>query len=108
MDLGLGQHQERMEPLIVNLGNETEMLIGIDWLEVHNPSIDWRSGEVKFNRCPPECKVRHGTFSIKKVAPTEPSKDDKDDNGVWKGIKPDYVKNYGPLFEKKNFDKLPK
>lgn len=32
------------------------MIIGMTWLRSHNPEIDWRTGEVKFTRCPASCK----------------------------------------------------
>jgi hypothetical protein len=38
--LQLGDHQEQMEVLILDIG-WNDMLLGQDWLMVHNPSIDW-------------------------------------------------------------------
>jgi hypothetical protein len=38
--LQLGDHQEQMEALILDIGRN-DMLLGQDWLMVHNPSIDW-------------------------------------------------------------------
>lgn len=32
-------------------------MIGYNWLHKHNPSIDWKTGEVKMNRYPRKCKV---------------------------------------------------
>ena len=31
------------------------MLLGTDWLQAHNPSIDWGAKTIKFDRCPPHC-----------------------------------------------------
>ena len=31
------------------------MILGMSWLECHNPEIDWKMGEVKMTRCPEEC-----------------------------------------------------
>ncbi len=31
------------------------MIIGMPWLARHNPEVNWRTGEVKMTRCPPEC-----------------------------------------------------
>ena len=36
-----------------------------------------------------------------------PPKPEIDENGLSKGLKPDYIKPFQHLFEKKNFDKLP-
>ena len=47
-------HQERMRFDVCNLGR-TEVILGMPWLAVHNPEIDWEKGEVKMTRCPPWC-----------------------------------------------------
>jgi len=47
-------HQERMKFDVYNLGR-TEVILGMLWLAVHNPEIDWEKGEVKMTRCPPWC-----------------------------------------------------
>jgi len=31
------------------------MFIGYKWLKLHNPSIDWKKGNLEFNRCPLDC-----------------------------------------------------
>ena len=47
-------HTERIELAVSNL-DKSEIFLGYDWLEKHNPSIDWRKKEIKFDRCPLEC-----------------------------------------------------
>ena len=37
-----------------NLG-KTEVILGMPWLQAHNPEINWETGEVKITRCPPLC-----------------------------------------------------
>jgi len=37
---------------VCNLG-KTEVILGMPWLQVHNPEINWETGEVKMMRCPP-------------------------------------------------------
>jgi hypothetical protein len=49
-----GEHQEQMEALI----RRNNMLLGQDWLMVHNPSIDWTNRQVVFDRCPAQCQPR--------------------------------------------------
>ena len=39
---------------VCNLG-KTEVILGMPWLQVHNPEINWKTGEVKMTRCPPLC-----------------------------------------------------
>ena len=31
---------------------KTEVILGIPWLQAHNPEINWETGEVKMMRCP--------------------------------------------------------
>jgi len=49
-----GGHQERMKFDVCNLGR-TDVILGMPWLAVHNPEIDWEKGGVKMTRCPPWC-----------------------------------------------------
>jgi len=48
-------HVERVRIDVCNLG-KIEVILGIPWLQVHNPEIDWEKGEVKMTRCPPICR----------------------------------------------------
>ena len=47
-------HVERIKMDICNLG-KTEVILGILWLQAHNPEINWKTGEVKMMRCLPLC-----------------------------------------------------
>jgi len=47
-------HVERMRMDIYNLG-KTEVILGMLWLQAHNPEINWETGEVKMTRCLPLC-----------------------------------------------------
>jgi len=47
-------HVERMRMDVCNLG-KTEVILGMPWLQAHNPEIDWEKGEVKMTRCPLIC-----------------------------------------------------
>jgi hypothetical protein len=55
LELWIGQHWERMEFGVTNLG-KGEIFLGHDWLKINNPSIDWRKGLVEFDRCPSDCQ----------------------------------------------------
>src|SRR6266705_4702944 len=92
-----------IEALVLDIG-DNQMLLGLDWLAVHNPDVDWKKGSVMLNRCPKKCR----SFNRKIKRSTE-VKSDKDENGLSKGIMPSYIKkDYAHLFEKKKFDKLPR
>ena len=47
-------HVKRMRMNICNLG-KTDIILGILWLQAHNPEINWETGEVKMTRYPPLC-----------------------------------------------------
>ena len=47
-------HIERMKLDVCDLGR-TEVILGMPWLAVHNPEINWETGEVRMTRCPPLC-----------------------------------------------------
>jgi len=45
---------KRMWMDMCNLGI-MEVILGMPWLQVHNPEINWKAKEVKMMRCPPLC-----------------------------------------------------
>jgi len=47
-------HVERIRIDMCNLGR-TDIILGMLWLQVHNPEIYWETGEVKMTRCPLLC-----------------------------------------------------
>jgi len=40
--------------MVTDIGSKT-MILGMTWLRTHNPEIDWRSGQMTFERCPLQC-----------------------------------------------------
>ena len=48
-------HVKRIRMDVCNLG-KTEVILGMPWLQVHNPEINWETGEVKITRCSPLCR----------------------------------------------------
>ena len=47
-------HIERVRMDVCELG-KTEVILGMPWLTVHNPEINWETGEVRMTRCLPLC-----------------------------------------------------
>jgi len=47
-------HVERMRMDVCN-SEKTEVILEMPWLQVHNPEINWKTGEVKMTRCLPLC-----------------------------------------------------
>jgi hypothetical protein len=47
-------HQERLQFAVTKL-DKSDIFLGYEWIRLHNPSIDWRSGNIVFDRCPELC-----------------------------------------------------
>ena len=47
-------YRERTEINVIG-GQKWTVILGMPWLALHNPEIDWRTGEVKMTRCSEEC-----------------------------------------------------
>jgi len=69
-------HMERARMDVCNLG-KTELILGMSWLAVHNPEIDWEKGEVKMTCCPPICRRRKQEVKEKKVRKTEKNENEE-------------------------------
>ena len=54
LELRIGDHWERKVFGVTNLG-KGQIFLGHDWLKNHNPSVDWNTGLIEFNRCPFHC-----------------------------------------------------
>jgi hypothetical protein len=50
------EHSENATFAVCDLGDK-DAIIGHTWLYHHNPEINWRTGEVDFTRCPPDCHI---------------------------------------------------
>jgi len=48
-------HSKRTFLAVSNLGKQS-MILGYTWLKNHNPEVNWQTGEVQMNRCPPRCE----------------------------------------------------
>ena len=47
-------HAEKIKMAVVNLG-KTDFSLGLDWMQYHNPNIDWEQSTLTFDRCPNQC-----------------------------------------------------
>jgi len=59
-------HKKKVVFEVCDLGKST-VIIGYTWLQKHNPMIDWKTGDVKFTRCPWECNVTTKKHKQKKA-----------------------------------------
>ena len=53
-DSVLGITTEQLEFTVADLGTH-DLFIGHEWLKLHNPNIDWKTSEIRFDRCLKEC-----------------------------------------------------
>jgi hypothetical protein len=105
-------HQENIDAVITHL-DSADIFVGYDWLTKHIPTINWETGTIKFNRCPPECQTHHQDISLPiHLRQIKTETDDIDleketDNTNPEDL-PDYIQPFTHLFNKKSFDQLPK
>ncbi|KAF8748451.1 hypothetical protein RHS01_10832 [Rhizoctonia solani] len=77
--------------LICNTGNHPAIL-GLKWLDAHNPEIDWNSRTLSFPHAPPE----HMAIA----------KEEEADQNPLEGVPPKYHQ-YAKVFGEEEFNKLP-
>lgn len=49
-------HREKLPFAVTHLGSH-RIYLGHDWLEYHDPKIDWREGTLQFGNCPASCHL---------------------------------------------------
>jgi len=92
-------HVKRIRMDICNLG-KTKVILGMLWLQAHNPEINWETGEVKMIRCLPLCggmrqkkvKRKKRVVTLKEEKIVRWAIDNKEDWGREKGIEEDHRK----------------
>jgi hypothetical protein len=57
MEMG-DDHKEWVLFLVTDTGNH-DILLGTDWLKVHNPNINWANNRIHLDRCPVLCRPHH-------------------------------------------------
>jgi len=123
-------HIETIRLQVINLGGKHDVFLRFDWLEHHNPLIDWREKELRMAQCPDTCQLHHDKRSAGSLRNYTRAHGQYDEDG-FKGehmraafqtkstqiaaqaakeetveIPPHYM-DYKDIFEKKEFDKLP-
>ena len=95
------RHIERARMDVCNLG-KTELILGMPWLAVHNPEIDWEKGEVKMTHCLPICGRRKQEMKERKVRKTEKDEDEE----VLKKLVPGRFWKWKKVFGKKESERM--
>jgi hypothetical protein len=49
-------HSERTQMAVTRLGKQS-LILGYNWLQNHNPEINWQTKDVKMSRCPLQCST---------------------------------------------------
>ncbi|KAL5498599.1 hypothetical protein ACEPAH_1953 [Sanghuangporus vaninii] len=93
------KHEEEIRLAVTSLAS-SNIFLGRDWLQKHNPEIDWKLGLIKFTRCPDECgaiKPREEIDDeyVRRVCLQEAAK--------W----PPYLEDYADVFSEESFERLP-
>ena len=58
LEVEINGHKETLEAAVTNLDG-TDMFLGYDWLVKHNLEVNWKTGTIKFMRCPGNCMITH-------------------------------------------------
>jgi len=61
--LEIGEHTEQINAVVSGI-TETDIFLGYDWLEKHNPEIDWKERTINFTRCPKDCHLAGQTTTF--------------------------------------------
>jgi len=82
-------HSERTLFTVSSLGRQS-MILGYTWLKDHNPEVNWQTGEVQINQCPPRCKGYH---VIRKEQASWKRMETRALNVCWSGPCPEYAED---------------
>jgi len=70
MNMTIGDHQELIQLSVTNFNNH-DLFLGYDWLQKHNPPIDWRDSSISLKNCRQWCR--------KIYIPEEPEEAEEED-----------------------------
>src|SRR5882762_10091179 len=100
------KHWEDMDFGITNL-DDHDIFLGYDWLQHHNPEINWQTREINFSRCPMKCQHKE------RICKSEISMDIKIKESLekekkhWTEIAPPEYHDFPEVFKDAVFEKLP-
>jgi len=115
LEVEINGHKEKLEAAVMDLAG-TNMFLGHDWLVKHNPEVNWKTGTIKFTRCPGNCTMMHKDirFNARRTKDTVLDKMEQDNGEIGKEPDktnpedlPEYIRPFTHLFNKKKFEKLP-
>jgi hypothetical protein len=74
--MSVGNHEEKIMLDVVPISNHS-LILGLPWLQAHNPTIDWSTGHIQFSlqHCNEHCLPQvHDTLVQQESAPLHPTK----------------------------------
>jgi len=80
-------HSERTLLAVSSLGKQN-MILGYTWLKDHNPEVNWQTGEVQMNQCPPRCE---GCCVIRKEQASQKRMETRALNVCWSRPLPEHA-----------------
>lgn len=101
----IGKHEEVITFAVTNLG-KSKVFIGYEWLKQHNPTVDWRTGQITFTNCPEECKTDHVEVRTSISAELAADAYKKKKEWIFKEQVPEYLHNFKDVFDKTTFEAL--
>src|SRR6202453_4990874 len=66
-----GNHKKRATSWVCGLGAD-RVILGLPWLRLHNPVINWSTGEIALSRCPRSCGYIYTENKKEKLCKAEP------------------------------------
>jgi len=55
MNMTISDHQELIQLSVTNLGNH-DLFLGYNWLQKHNPTINWKDSSISLQNCQQWCR----------------------------------------------------
>ena len=56
----INSHEEKTKFYIADIGDD-DIILGIQWLKIHNPEIDWTRGTIHLKKCTGQCRRNRRT-----------------------------------------------
>jgi len=64
LEIEVNSHKKQLKAAVMDL-NRTDMFLDHNWLVKHNSEVDWKTGKIRFTRCPGSCTMKHQDIRFK-------------------------------------------
>ena len=79
LHLWIENHVEVFPFAVTNMG-KTDIIVGFNWLQKHNLSVDWKTGGIMFDCCLLECGLR-----LRRIEEEEEEEEEEKENEIEDG-----------------------